>query len=81
MSTAGAFLDIEKAVDITWHLGLLYNLCELTFSAILIKLNSPFLSQRKLRVSVECEIFTPRDVQAGVPQCSVVSLTLFSICI
>jgi hypothetical protein len=26
MSTAAVFLDIEKAFDTTWHLGLLYKL-------------------------------------------------------
>jgi hypothetical protein len=33
MSTAAVFLDIEKAVDTTWHSGLLYKLSKLEFSA------------------------------------------------
>jgi hypothetical protein len=66
MSTTAVFLDIEKAFDITWHLGL-------------IKLNSSFLSQRKFRVSDKGETFMPRDIQAGVPQGSVLSPMLYSI--
>jgi hypothetical protein len=45
MSTAAALLDIEKAFDKTWHLGLLYKLPELKISISLIKLISSFLSQ------------------------------------
>jgi hypothetical protein len=57
-------LDIQNASDTTWHLGLLYELPELKFSISLMKLISSFLSQRKLTVSVELEISTPRDIQA-----------------
>jgi hypothetical protein len=32
MSTTAVFLDIEKAFDITWHLGLLYERSKLPFS-------------------------------------------------
>jgi hypothetical protein len=73
MSTAAVFLDIEKAFDITWHPGLLYKLSELEFPTSFIKLISLFLSQRKFRVSVEGEMSTPREMQARVPQGSVLS--------
>jgi hypothetical protein len=76
MSTAAVFLDIEKAFDTTWHPGLVYELSKLEFSTSLIKLISPFLSQRKFRVSVEGEMSLPREIQAGVPQGSVLSPTL-----
>jgi hypothetical protein len=79
MSTAAVFLDIEKAFDTTWHLGLLYKLSELKFSIILIKHIHSFLSQRKFRVSVKGEIPVPRDIQAGVPQGSILSPTLYSL--
>jgi hypothetical protein len=78
-STAAVFLDIEKAFDKTWHPGLLYKLSKLEFSINLIKLISSFLSQRKFRVSVEGEMSTPREMQAGVPQGSVLSPTLYNI--
>jgi hypothetical protein len=51
----------------------------LKFSAILIKLISSFLSQRKFRVSVKGEMSMPRDIQAGVPQGSILSPTLYSV--
>jgi hypothetical protein len=38
ISVAAVFLDIEKAFDTTWHLGLLYKLSELKFLISLIKL-------------------------------------------
>jgi hypothetical protein len=79
MSTAAVFLDIEKASDTTWHYGLLYKLSELEFSTNLIKLLGSFLSQRKFRVSVEGDMSTPREMQAGVPKCSVLSPTLFNM--
>jgi hypothetical protein len=79
MYTAAVFLDIEKAFDKTWHLGLLYMLSELKISISLIKLINSFLSQRKFRDSVEGELSTPRDIKAGVPQGPVLSPTLYSL--
>jgi hypothetical protein len=79
MSTAAVFSDIEKAFDKTWQLGLLYKLSELKFSTNLIKFINSFLSQRKFRVSVEGELSSPRDIQAGVPQVSVLSPTLYNL--
>jgi retron-type reverse transcriptase len=79
MSTAAVFWDIKKAFDKTWHLGLLYKLSELKFSTSLIKLINSFLSQRKFRVSVEGELSSPRNIQAGVPQGTVLSPTLYSL--
>jgi hypothetical protein len=70
---AAVFLDIEKASDTTWHLGLLYKLSTLQFSISLIKLIGSFLSQRKSRVSVEGEMVASKDIKAGVPQGSVLS--------
>jgi hypothetical protein len=77
MSTAAVFLVIEEAFDTTWHSGLLYKLSKLEFSTNLIKLISFFFSQLKFSVSVEGEIYTPKKMQAGVPQVSVLSPTLF----
>jgi hypothetical protein len=79
ISTAAVFLDIKKAFDIAWHSGLLNKLSKLEFSTISMKLIGSFLSPRKFRVSVEGEISTPRVMQAGVPQGSVLSPTLFTI--
>jgi hypothetical protein len=79
MSTAAVFLDIEKAFDKTWHLGLLYKLSKLKFSISLIKLISSLHSQRKFRVSVKGEMSTSRAILATVPQGPVLSPTLYNI--
>jgi hypothetical protein len=77
MSTAAVFLDIEKAFDTTWHL--LYKLSELQFPINLIKLIASFLTNRKIKVSVEGELSSPRKVAAGVPQGSVLAPVLYSL--
>jgi hypothetical protein len=79
MSTAAVNLDIEKAFDTTLQPGLLYRLFKLQFSTSFIKLIGSFLSQRKVRVSVEGEMSTPRYMQAGVPQGYVLSPTLYNL--
>jgi hypothetical protein len=52
---------------------------KLEFSTNLIKLIGSFLSQRKFNVSVEGEMSAPREMQAGVPQDSVLSPTIFNM--
>jgi hypothetical protein len=79
MSTGAIFLDIEKAFDTTWHPGVLYKLSKLEFSIDLIQLISSFLSQRKFIVLVEGEMSSPREMQAGVPQGSILSPTLYNL--
>jgi hypothetical protein len=70
------FLGIEKDFVVTWHLSLQYKLSKLKFSISLIKLTSSFFfSQRKLRLPVE------GDIQAGMPQGSILSPPLYSTCI
>jgi hypothetical protein len=57
----------------------LYKISKLQFPANLIKLINSFLTNRKFRVSVEGELSTPREIQAGVPQGSVLAPTLYSL--
>jgi hypothetical protein len=79
MSMAAVFLDIERAFDTTWHLGLLHKLQEIKFSVSIIKLISSFLSQRGFRDSVEGEMCAPRYIQVGVPRGFFLSPTLYSL--
>jgi hypothetical protein len=60
-----------------YWLTLYGNLSKVEFSASLIKLISYFLSNRKFSVSVKGEMSTPRIMQAGISQGSVLSPTLF----
>jgi hypothetical protein len=76
---AAVFFDIEKAFNTAWHLGMLHKLSKLKFLISLVKLISSVLSQRKFRISVKGEISMPRDIQAGVPQGSVLSPTLHNV--
>jgi hypothetical protein len=72
-------MGIENAFDTTRHSGLICKLSKLAFSTSLIKLTGSFLSQREFSVSVEGEMSTPREMQAGVPQVSVLSPTFFNM--
>jgi hypothetical protein len=74
-------MRLEKVFDTTWHTGLLYKLSKFDFSVSLIKLISSFLYKRKFFVSVENEMSTPRIMKARVPQGSVLSRTLFNMCV
>lgn len=65
------FLDVEKSFDTTWHPALLYKLSNLQYSTSIIEIRSSFPSSRKFRVSVESEIPTPWETQAGVPHCPI----------
>jgi hypothetical protein len=78
MSTAVVFLNTGKTFVTTWYTGLLFKLSKLELSTSLTKLISSFLSQRKFSVSVEVEMSTPRETQAGVPQGSVLSPTFYN---
>jgi len=79
MSTPAVLLDIEKAFDTIWFPGLLYKLSKFHFASSLIKLISAFLSNRKFRVIVEGELSTPRNIQVGMPQGSVLAPILHSL--
>jgi hypothetical protein len=62
MWMAAVFLNIEKAFDTMWHSGLLYKLSELEFCASVNKLIPSFLINRKIKMSVEGELSTPREI-------------------
>jgi hypothetical protein len=69
-------LDIEKPLIL---LASYINYLTWNFLTVLVKLIGSFLSQRKVRVSVEREMSTPRELRAGVPQGSVLSPTLYNM--
>jgi hypothetical protein len=75
----GTHKEMLSSIEQSRHTGLLHKLSKLQFSTSLIKLISSFLSERKFRDSVEGEMSTPREMQAGVPQGSVISPTLYNL--
>jgi hypothetical protein len=76
MSTAAVFLDAEKACDTTWHPDLLYKISKFQLPANFTNPINSYLSKRKFRVAIEGELATPRKIQAGVPQGSVLAPTI-----
>jgi hypothetical protein len=78
ISTAALFLDIEKVIDTTWHPGLLYELSKLKFSTSLIKVISSSVAAKTQSLE-RSQISTPRCMQTGVPQGSVLSPTPYNL--
>ena len=69
-------LDISMAFDRVWHAGLLHKLKSYGISGQIFGLSS-FLSNRRLRVVLDGKSSEEYLVNAGVPQGSILGLTLF----
>ena len=70
-------LDVEKAFDAVWRLGLISKLMKLEVDEVVIRWVNAFLSQRKVYVKLngfQSSSFSP---SAGVPQGSVIAPILF----
>jgi len=73
------FFDLEKAYDTTWRHGILTDLHRLGMRGRLPTIIAEFLKQRFFRVKVD-DTFSTRKIQEnGIPQGSVLSVTLFII--
>ena len=76
-ATRAVALDISKAFDRVWHAGLLHKLKSYGISGPIFSLISSFLSNRRLRVVLDGKSSQEYPVNAGVPQGSILDLTLF----
>ena len=81
-----AFLDvravvlvISKAFDKVWHQGLLYKMKQNGISGNLLETLTDFLKHQKQRVILNGQNSSWENVEAGVPQGSVLSPLLFLI--
>ncbi|CAG4952044.1 unnamed protein product [Colias eurytheme] len=70
-------LDISKAFDRVWHASLLNRLPSYGVPPELCAWIADFLSERSIRVVIDGCTSDPFDINAGVPQGSVLSTTLF----
>ena len=77
--TVGVFFDLEKAYDTTWKYGILRDLYQMGFRGRLPIYIEHFLEDRKFQVICNNTLSDEYKQQAGVPQGSILSVTLFSI--
>ena len=75
----GVFLDISKAFDKVWHDGVLFKLQQNGISGNLLKVLTNFLSNRKQRVVLNGQNSVWTNIEAGVPQGSILGPLLFLI--
>lgn len=73
------FLDLTKAFDKVWHKGLLYKLKGIGINGLLFKWIESYLTKRKQRVVINGSNSEILELNAGVPQGSVLGPLLFLI--
>lgn len=73
---SAVFLDIAKAFDKVWHDGLLMKLKKI-FPMQLVEILKSYLHQRTFRVKMENEYSELKQINAGVPQGSVLGPILY----
>jgi retron-type reverse transcriptase len=78
-STGAIFRDVAKAFDTVWHGGLVYKLHVAGVPLAMVKLINSFLQNRNFHAKIGNVFSTERDIEAGVPQGSVLSPTLYAI--
>ena len=71
------FCDISKAFDRVWHKGLLFKPQNVGISGYLLQWFSSYLSGRKQRVVIPGASSDWANIQAGVPQGSILCPLLF----
>ena len=81
LETRAVFLDISKAFDKVWHESLLYKVKQNGILGNLLNIMKDFLSLRKQRVFLNEQHSIWVDIEAGVPQGSILGPLFFLICI
>ena len=75
----GIFFDIQKAYDTTWRYGILRDLYQTGMRGRLPSYVQEFLNERRFSVVSNNTISDEYSQLAGVPQGSILSVTLFSL--
>jgi hypothetical protein len=73
------FFNLEKAYDTTWKYGILKDLFDMGLKGSLHTFISNFLSDKEFNVRVNSTYSDIQEQEMGVPQGSILSVTLFSI--
>ena len=73
----GVFLDISKAFDKVWHEGLIFEIKQNGISSKLLHLIKNILKNGKQRVVLNSQFSSWADINAGVPQGSILGPLLF----
>ena len=73
------FFDVEKAYDTTWKFGILKDLHDAGLRDRLPLFIAGFLADRKFQVRVGGSCSKPCNQEMGVPQGSILSVTLFCL--
>ncbi|KAG1677310.1 RNA-directed DNA polymerase from mobile element jockey [Nymphon striatum] len=76
---AAVFFDLEKAYETTWKYGILRDLFNSGLRGRMPIFIKHFLTNRKFRVRVGTTFSDFFDLEMGVPQGSILSVTLFSL--
>ena len=79
LEVRSVFLDISKAFDKVWHDGIIYKLTQNGISGNLLNLLEDFLKERKQRVVLDGQVSAWKNINAGVPQGSILGPLLFLI--
>ena len=73
------FFDLEKAYDTTWKYGIMKDLHHLGLRGKLPIFIDSFLKNRTFRVRMGAQFSDYRTIENGVPQGSILSVTLFGL--
>ena len=77
LQVGSVFFDISKAFDKVWHDGIIYKPTQNGIQKNLLNLLEDFLKERKQRVVLNGEVSTWKNINAGVPQGSILGPLLF----
>lgn len=77
--TVIAFLDIQQAFDKVWLEGLLYKLFQFGTPGYLFNIIASFLSDRSFTVKMNSSFSSSHQINAGIPQGSVLGPILYNI--